>query len=208
MKSDAGHESVPAKIIYAIRYQVLWIEMKTIFMLLFVLSCLFSAAEAQSNPHYMTADPAISEMLTSINMPRHIGNGSIATVSADPAIREMLISMDMPRYAGNVPVEIISGGWQIGLSDGEDIQLILRQSGSAIFGKGTISTSTLSQEAFASGSISGSSLNLEIVPENATELYAISIDITRLPYKGTYVVFLADSGLQTGTITASMNASA
>jgi hypothetical protein len=182
--------------------------MKTIFMLLFVLSCLFSAAMAQSNPHYMTTDPALSEMLTSINMPRHTGNASFATISADPAIREMLISMDMPRYAANVPVEIISGSWQIGLSEGENIHLTLQQSGSAIFGKGTISTSTLSQEAFASGSISGSSLNLEVLPENATELYAISIDITRLPYKGTYVVFLADSGLQTGTITASMNASA
>ena len=182
--------------------------MKTIFMLLFILSCLFSAAMAQSNPHYMTTDPALSEMLTSINMPRHTGNASFATISADPAIREMLISMDMPRYAANIPVEIISGSWQIGLSEGENIHLALQQSGSAIFGKGTISTSTRSQEAFASGSISGSSLNLEVLPENATELYAISIDITRLPYKGTYVVFMADSGLQTGTITASMNASA
>ena len=54
-------------------------------MLLFVLSCLFSAAGAQSNPHYMTTDPALSEMLTSINMPRHTGNASFATVSADPA---------------------------------------------------------------------------------------------------------------------------
>ncbi len=177
-------------------------------MLLFVLSCLFSAVEAQGNPHYLAADPALSEMLTSINMPRPTVNSSFAANSGDPAIREMLISMDMPRYAGNVPVEIISGSWQIALSEGEDIHMMLRQSGSAIFGKGTISTSTLSQKAFASGSISGSSLNLEVLPENATELYAISIDITRLPYKGTYVVFLADSGLQTGTITASMNASA
>ena len=176
-------------------------------MLLFVFSCLISASEAQSNPHYMATDPALSEMLTSINMPRHIGNASFAANSPDPAIREMLISMDMPRYAGNVPVENISGSWQIDLSEGENIHLKLQQSGSAIFGKGTISTSTLSQEAFASGSISGSSLNLEVLPENATELYAISIDITRLPYEGTYVVFLADSGMQTGTIIASMNAS-
>jgi hypothetical protein len=182
--------------------------MKIAFMLLFVLSCLFSLAEAQSNPHYMAADPAISEMLTSINMPRHTENTSFTAISADPAIREMLISMDMPRYAGNVPVEIISGSWQIGLSQGEDIHLKLQQSGSAIFGKGTISNSTLSQEAFASGSISGSSLNLEVLPENATELYALSIDITRLPYKGTYVAFLSDNGLETGTINASRIGSA
>ena len=208
--------------------------MKPIYILLLVLSCLFSIAGAQSNPHYVGMDPAIKEMLTSIDTPmpsgnasftatsgdaavkemltsidrtKPAGNASFTSTSADPAIREMLISMDMPRYAGNVPVEIISGIWQLSLSDGRSVELELMQSGSAAFGKGTILNSTHSQEAFASGSVSGSSLNLEVVPESASELYAISIDITRLPYKGTYVAFLAGSILQTGTITASKNES-
>jgi hypothetical protein len=181
--------------------------MRSILMLFFVLSSLFYMAEAQGNPHYMTTDPAISEMLTSISMPRHMGNVSFTGASSDPAIREMLISMDMPRYAGNVPAETISGSWQLDLSEGSYIQLALLQSGSAIFGKGTITNRALSQEAFASGSVSGSSLNLEVVPESATELYAISVDISSLPYEGTYVVFQADSGQQSGTITASKNAS-
>jgi hypothetical protein len=176
--------------------------MKSILISLIIFSSLFSIAEAQSNPHYTTTDPAIREMLIGIDMPRTTGNSSFASTTADPAIREMLISMDMPRYAGNVPVESIAGTWRLSLSDGERIELALRQSGSAIFGKGNISNSTFSQEAFASGSVSGSSLNLEVVPESATELYAISVDISSLPYQGTYVVFLADSGLQTGTIIA------
>lgn len=65
---------------------------------------------------------------------------------------------------------------------------------------------TASEAVFAIGSVSGSSLNLEVVPESAKELYAISIDISSLPCKGTYVVFLAESGMQTGTLTASKNA--
>ena len=159
--------------------------------------------EAQSNPHYMTADPAVREMLISMNMPRTTGSSSFTSMTADPAVREMLISMNMPRYAGSVPAETIAGIWQLNLSSDEHIELALQQSGAAIVGKGTMTNGTLSQAAFASGSISGTSLNLEIVPESATELYAISIDISSLPYKGTYVVFLADSGMQTGTLVAS-----
>ena len=162
--------------------------------------------EAQSNPHYMTTDPAIREMLISMNMPRTTGSSSFTSMTADPAVREMLISMNMPRYVGSVPPEIIAGPWLLNLSGGEYIELALQQSGSAVFGKGTMTNGTFSQVAFASGSVSGSSLNLEILPESVTELYAISIDISSLPYRGTYVVFLADSGLQTGTLMASKNA--
>ena len=225
---------IPPKIIYPIKSQYLWIEMKPIYILLLILFCFFSIAGAQSNLNYVGIDPAIKEMLTSIDTPkpaanasftatsadpavkemltsigiaRASGNASFTSTSADPAVREMLISMDMPRYAGNVPVEIISGSWQLSLSEGRSIELELMQSGSAAFGKGIMVNSTHTQEAFASGSVSGSSLNLEVVPESASELYALSIDITRLPYKGTYVVFLAGSVLQTGTITASKNES-
>jgi len=158
--------------------------------------------EAQSYPHYMTTDPAVREMLISMNMPRTTGSSSFTSMTADPAVREMLISMNMPRYVGSVPPEIIAGTWLLNLSGGEYIELTLQQSGAAIVGKGTMTNGTLSQAAFASGSISGTSLNLEIVPESATELYAISVDISSLPYIGTYVVFLADSRLQTGTISA------
>ncbi len=151
--------------------------MKSILIKLVILFCLLSLVDAQ-NPHY---------------------------TATDPAIREMLISMDMPRYTGNVPAENMGGNWQFTLSDGKYIELALLQSGSAVFGKGKIAIGTVSQGAFASGSVSGSSLYLEVVPESGTELYAIAVDISSLPFKGTYVVFLADSAAQTGTLRASKN---
>ena len=180
--------------------------MKSILFALTILSCICSTIDAQSNPHYMTTDPAIQEMLMAIDMPRSAGGSSFTSMTADPAVREMLISMNMPRYVGSVPPEIIAGTWLLNLSGGENIELALQQSGAAIFGKGTMTNGTFSQAAFASGSVSGGSLNLEVLPEIANELYAISVDISSLPYKGTYVVFLADSGLQTGTLMASKNA--
>jgi hypothetical protein len=45
------------------------IEMISIIIALVVLSCLLSLAEAQSNPHYMATDPAIKEMLISMDIP-------------------------------------------------------------------------------------------------------------------------------------------
>lgn len=181
------------------------IEMKSILIALAILSSLFSMVDAQSNPHYMTTDPAVREMIISMNMPRNAEGTSFTSMTTDPAIREMLISMDMPRYVGSVPPEIIAGTWLLNLSSGEHIELSLQQSSAAILGKGTIANGTFSQAAFASGSVMGGSLNLEVLPESATELYAISIDISRLPYEGTYVVFLAESRLQTGTISAYKN---
>ena len=199
--------SVLPKVIYESKSHInLEIEMKSILIALIMASCIFSIVDAQSNPHYMTTDPAIQEMLMAIDMHRSTGSSSFTSMTADPAIREMLISMNMPRYTGNVPVETIAGNWQLNFSEGDRIELALQQSGAAIFGRGTLTNSTLSQAAFASGSVSGSSLNLEVVPESATELYAISIDISSLPCKGTYGVFLEDSGMQTGTLVARKNA--
>jgi hypothetical protein len=179
--------------------------MKLKLFSLVVLFSIGSIAEAQSNPHYMSTDPAIREMMISLDMPRTTGGVSFTSMPSDPAIREMLISMDMPRYAESVPAKIMNGSWQLNLSDERSIKLTLQQSGSAVFGKGIIMNSTISQAAYASGSVSENSLNLEVVPESATELYVISINIRSMPYEGQYVEFLPNSILQTGTITMSTN---
>ena len=111
----------------------------------------------------------------------------------------MLISLDMPKYAGNVPATNIAGNWRLVLTDGIYFDLVLFQSGSAIFGRGNLSSGMVSQWAVASGSVSGSNLELDVVPESGTELYAISVDISRLPLAGTYVLFrtnIAPSGTE------------
>ena len=170
--------------------------MKSILMILVLSLCLLSLVEAQSNP--MVTDPAIRSMEMSMNTPSN-------PIVTDPAVRSMLISMNMSRYLGNLPAETIAGSWQLNLSAGTYIDLTLLQSGAAVFGKGKMAIGTVSQGVSASGSVSGNSLHLEVVPESGMELYAISVDISSPPFEGIYVVFLADSEAQTGTLKASKN---
>ena len=149
--------------------------MKLILLILVVLSCLSFPAQSQSNPHY---------------------------TATDPAVRDMLISLDMPRYTGSVPAANIAGNWQLVLDDGIYLDLALLQSGSSTFGRGNVSSGIFSQWAFASGSISGTSLDLDIVPESGLQLYAVSIDISRLPFAGTYVLFAANAAPKPGVLQA------
>ena len=146
-----------------------------LILLLIVLSCLALPAKSLDNPHY---------------------------TSIDPAVREMLVSLDMPKYAGNVPATTIVGNWRLVLTDGIYIDLTLLQSGSAIFGRGNLVSGIVSQWAVASGSVSGSNLELDVVPESGTELYAISIDMSRLPFAGTYVLFRTNIAPKPGTLSA------
>jgi hypothetical protein len=126
-------------------------------------------------------------------------------IVTDPAIRSILISMNMSQYLGNVPAETIAGNWRLNLSDGTHIDLKLLQSEAAVFGKGKMAIGTASQGVSVSGSVSGSRLHLEVVPESGAELYAISVDISSPPFEGNYVVFLTDSEAHSGTLRASKN---
>jgi len=180
--------------------------MRSILFALVILSSLLSVTQSQSNTHYATTDPAISEMLTSMDTSKNAGKAPTASIEADPAIRDMLISMDMPRYAGSASAEIVAGDWHLSLANGKNITFALVQSGSAVFGKGTMDSKSVSLEAFASGSVYGSKLNLDVVPENGTELYAVSIDINSHPYEGKYVAFLGNYEAQCGMLTADKNA--
>ncbi len=54
-----------------------------------------------------------------------------------------------------------------------------------VFGRGIANMGGSSEWAFASGSSSGGSLKLDVVPFNATKLYRISLDLGHLPLIGT-----------------------
>jgi hypothetical protein len=174
------------------------LKMKSVLSVWFVLFCLaIIPSSCQDNPHYMITDPAIREMMVSIDMPRYAGG-----VPSDPAIREMMISMDMPRYAGGIPGNV-AGNWQLMLDEGKNIELTLQQFEPAVFGKGNIIAGSVSQPLTASGSVSDNNLQLDIVPVDGSELYAISVNFSRLPFVGTYAVFRADSAPKSGALQAS-----
>jgi hypothetical protein len=149
-------------------------RLKVMLLSLALLSCLAIHASAQGSPSYGVTDPAI---------------------------REMLISLDMPRVTATE--SNAAGNWHLQLSNGPFIELALTQSAAVVFGKASVNSGVNSQWATASGEITGNRLRLDVVPESGTELYAISINLDRLPLSGTYVVFRGNAAPMPGTVGAS-----
>lgn len=151
-----------------------------ILMVALALACSAQQASSQGNPHYVSTDPAIREMLTSLDMPR----------SNTP---------DFSVVSGS-----LAGDWQLVLTEGRSLRLSLFQSGSRIFGRGNVTAGNFSEPAAASGTVSGSSLKLDVVPFNGSELYSISLGIGRLPLAGTYTLFSSQAGPRSGMVKASL----
>jgi len=132
-------------------------------------------------------------------------------VSPDPAVRAMQESLDKlnpspgsatARLATSSLLINAAGRWHLELSEGKEIDLYLYQSGSRIFGSGSIAYGQAAQGATASGSISGSSMILDVVPGSGTELYSISLDISRLHLASAYSVFRPKAATESGTLSA------
>ncbi len=173
--------------------------------------------------HYTSSDPAVRQMEES--MDRYSSRYSSHYASSDPAIRQMEESMDRysSRYASlgsqsaksnigkatsgsasaavNQPLGA-AGGWHMELSEGISIDLDLHQSGSRVFGTGSMASSTSTQWAMASGEVTGSSLRLDIIPASGVELYAVSLDISRLHMPGSYTAFRAYAAQSSGNVKA------
>ncbi len=132
-------------------------------------------------------------------------------VSPDPAVRAMQESLDRPisspgpvvaRPAATLSPTIAAGRWHLDLSEGKAIDLYLNESGSRLFGSGSIAFGQESQGATASGSILGSDMILDVVPWSGTELYSISLDISRLHLASSYSVFRPGAATESGTVRA------
>ena len=146
---------------------------------------------------------------------------SSSYVSPDPAVRGMQESLDRPVasigstvprtktgiYTGKTGISTgktvaktsligAAGRWNMQLSDGRSIYLELYQSGARFFGRGSITLGTTTQGALASGSVSGNKMTMDLVPASGTELYSISIDISRLNLASKYTIY--KSGAQPG----------
>ena len=85
-----------------------------------VLICLVFQVHSQGD-NSVTVDPAIIEMETSLDMPRpQVATGSeVVTHSSG--------------HAANVPIQNLTGGWHLELTNGKNIDLILSQSGSGLW---------------------------------------------------------------------------
>ncbi len=96
-----------------------------------------------------------------------------------------------------------AGRWSLKLSDGRSIYLELYQSGAKLFGHGSITLGGSSKGALASGSLSGNKMTVDLVPESGTELFSISLDISRLQLASKYTVYRYGTQPGYGTVLAS-----
>jgi hypothetical protein len=153
---------------------------------------------------------------------------SSSYVSPDPAVRGMQESLDRPTasigstvprsktgittgkngvYTGKTVAKTsltgVAGRWSLQLSDGRSVYLVLYQSGARLFGRGSITLGKATQGALASGSVSGNKMTVDLIPESGTELYSISLDISRLQIASKYTVYRYGAQPGYGTVRAS-----
>ncbi len=151
------------------------------------LICLVFQVHSQGD-NFVTVDPAISEMEKSLDTPRPaVATGSEA-------------AMPSSGHAASVPLQNLTGGWHLELMNGENIDLVLSQSGSVVFGRGNITSGNNSQEATANGFISGNVLGINVVPVDGAELYSLSLDLSGQTPAKTYSIFSANIATSSGTV--------
>jgi len=78
----------------------------------------------------------------------------------------------------------------------------LYQSGTVVFGQGSVTSAMNSQWATSNGVISGNSIRMAVVPASGTVLYVVSLDINRPSLGGSYTAFRADGQIKSGAARA------
>jgi hypothetical protein len=97
----------------------------------------------------------------------------------------------------------VSGKWVLRLSEGQTIALDLHQSGTRLFGRGSITSAGTTHMALASGTASGNFVTLDVLPESGNELYSLSFDISKLNTPTSYTAYRYGALTGYGTVTAS-----
>ncbi|NYT01689.1 MAG: hypothetical protein GKC10_02885 [Methanosarcinales archaeon] len=156
------------------------------FIIVIGLMALLVAQAGAQTSHYLASDPAVREMRESLDMPRPSTAGDAAA------------SDSLPMTA---PLNV-SGIWHLELTDGTSIDLALNQSDDVLFGRGNVTAPPGLKQAAVSGMVSGSNLKLDVVPTDGMELYAISLDVSKLPLAGSYTRFGVYIEPQSGTARA------
>ena len=147
---------------------------------------------SSSGGHYVSPDPAVRGMQESIDMPRY--SAALGAAVAKRATSKVTPSIATANAAGS---------WHLELSDGMAIDLVLHQSGTVIFGQGSVTSATTSQWAASNGVISGNNLRLAVVPASGTVLYVVSLDIARPSLGGSFNALKADGQTKSGAARAS-----
>jgi len=167
----------------------------------------------QGNDPYAITDPAVWNMLISLDMPRESIPGP-----TDPAIIQMEASLDLPRsygttgstasisnrnyYSTGYNPANIAGRMQIILSDGTVMDFLLYQNQNSISGQGSVNLGGKILWATARGYVYDSNLHIDVIPMNSAVQYTILIDTARGDMPGRYTIYRYGYQPYTGTANA------
>ncbi len=163
------------------------------------------------SPSYVSPDPAVRSMQESLDRPiaplgskvsqTTIGRYSATSTPVGKTTRTGAYSATSQPVA-KTTLTGASGRWILQLSEGKSIYLELYQSGTRLFGRGSIVSGKTVQGALASGTATGNNIVLDVVSESGTELYSISLDMSRLNLASKYTVFRYGAERGYGTVKA------
>jgi hypothetical protein len=156
---------------------------------------------------YVSPDPAVRGMQESLDRPIAPVGSSVSKTTKGISTGSPVRRYTTGRSTGKTPATVLpvgaAGRWSMQLSDGRSIYLELYQSGARLFGRGSITLGKTTQGALASGSVSGNKMTLDLIPESGTELYSMSMDLSRLDLPSKYTVYRYGAQPGYGTVKAS-----
>lgn len=97
----------------------------------------------------------------------------------------------------------LTGAWTLDLKGDapEQMKLYLIQNEDVVMGQGVINRGNKTENATASGSISGQKLSLTVMSVGVLDLYKLNLSLSTLKAAGTYAVYMADGSSRSGEVT-------
>jgi hypothetical protein len=131
-----------------------------------------------------------------------LGTGKKAAVAVT---RDMLPSNAKAADTASVPASV-AGRWSLTLTDGMDrfVNVMLAQSGDAIFGRGYMAYENTTQEVTATGTVSGKEVSLDLLAINDMNLYRLKLNLDGNLISGDYVAHSASAVPWTGEVEGSI----
>jgi hypothetical protein len=182
-------------------------------LLLSITFIAFFLAQANAQP----GDPLDPNQLSeSMSMPmsqeliqeaRNAGVITESNPSSESDCKQLSLSVAPQPEAGadnslnNVNVNV-TGAWSFDLKGKalEQMKLYLIQNKNVVIGQGVINRENETENATASGSISGEKMSLTVIPVGVSNLYKLNLSLSSMD-GGTYNAYMADGSSRSGQVT-------
>lgn len=134
------------------------------------------------------------------------GVSKMNTIVISRIIKPAIDSIKPP--VEEAPIAAVAGSWHLDLTDSmqRSINISISQSGSVVYGIGSMISGNVIQEVAAFGSVVGSKLTLDLLSMTDVNLYRLNLDMNTPNASVNYTAFSASNGNWTGIATGGFKA--